>query len=63
MSVTPFLAGKVLKVHQRNAGTRGILGEGIPDKGAQVPIGRSISDNTEDIHVRNRLNVSSIRSK
>jgi hypothetical protein len=49
MSVTPFLAGKVLKVHQRNAGTRGMLGKGIPDKGTQALIGRSISDNTEDI--------------
>ena len=30
-------------------------GKGILDKGAQALIGRSISDNMEDIHVRNRL--------
>ena len=37
------------------------IGEGTLDKGAQEPIERSISDNRDDIHVRNRLNVSSIR--
>lgn len=39
------------------------IGEETPGKGAEVPLGRSISDNAEDIHIRNRLNVSSIRSK
>lgn len=37
------------------------IGEGTLDKGAQELIERSISDNRDDIYVRNRLNVSSIR--
>lgn len=37
------------------------IGEEALNRGAQEPTERSISDNRDDIRVRNRLNKSSIR--